>query len=197
MQRIISQPYPPHSEKRSASAALLLFFGLFLALAGGWLNTRPYSLAIEISLNAPGGPYLQIFPFAGGYSEANVRQVPLQAGRQVVHRLSVQSPRLPKVVRIDPGSAVGMIELQYLASPAFPTARAWKACDCARRWCCATICTGTRTVTSSPAATIRGSKSRFRPMYWPDRVQPGAPVPPWASSDWCWRPVSWRCAADG
>ncbi|WP_145974303.1 hypothetical protein [Stenotrophomonas pictorum] len=119
MQRIISQPYPPHSEKRSASAALLLFFGLFLALAGGWLNTRPYSLAIEISLNAPGGPYLQIFPFAGGYSEANVRQVPLQAGRQVVHRLSVQSPRLPKVVRIDPGSAVGMIELQYLGFASF------------------------------------------------------------------------------
>ena len=42
MQRVISPAHPPHPDERSAPAALLLFFGLFLALAGGfwWLIDR-------------------------------------------------------------------------------------------------------------------------------------------------------------
>ena len=119
MQRVISPAHPPHPDERSAPAALLLFFGLFLALAGGWLATRPQSLTIEISANAPGGPYLQVFPFAGGYSEANVLQVALNDGRLTDYRLTMQSPRLPKVVRIDPGSAAGTVELRQIGFASF------------------------------------------------------------------------------
>lgn len=119
MQRAISPTHPLSPDKRSTSAVLLLFFGLFLALAGGWLATRPQSLSIEISATAPGGTYLQVFPFNGGYSESNSLQVPLNAGKLKVYRLTLQSPRLPKVVRVDPGNATGTIELGHITFTSF------------------------------------------------------------------------------
>lgn len=93
---------------------LLLFVGLLLAIAGAWFAMHPKRLDIHVGLDAPGG-HLQVFPHLGGYSEITSRQTPLEGGGVHDYPLRLQAPKLPKVVRIDPGNARGAIDLQYIA----------------------------------------------------------------------------------
>lgn len=102
--------------KKSIHSVLFLFAGLLVAFAGAWIALHPKELNVHIGLQSPAARgYLQAFPYAGGYNEATSRQVPLEAGDPHDYHLVFKSARVPKVLRIDPGSTPGAIDLRYIA----------------------------------------------------------------------------------
>lgn len=116
MSRLSDPDAHRNSTEKSIQPVLFLFAGLFLALMGAWIALHPKELDVHVGLNVPAREgYLQVFPYAGGYDEATSRQVALETDGPHDYHLALPATRLPKVLRIDPGSAPGPIDLRYIA----------------------------------------------------------------------------------